>query len=179
MFGRHGCRRGDGGNFAFRLFGGNGTTLEYPIEKLVRDVRSALIEDGDEIEIDIPARAIRLNVPDAILAARRKAAQALRRGPAEAVGVAGGVGRAQLAEHQFPAIHQTAVFAGGGIGAWAAGRLADVHGWSMPFIVFALLGGVVFGVLIFTRYLLAFEITSALLIVVLRWFFRVMPSTHT
>ncbi len=48
------------------------------------------------------------------------------------------------------AIHQTAVFAGGGIGAWAAGRLADVHGWSMPFIVFALLGGVVFGVLIFT-----------------------------
>ncbi len=32
---------------AFRLFGGNGTTLEYPIEKLVRDVRSALIEDGE------------------------------------------------------------------------------------------------------------------------------------
>lgn len=48
------------------------------------------------------------------------------------------------------AIHQTAVFAGGGIGAWAAGALADAHGWSMPFIVFALLGGVVFGVLIFT-----------------------------
>jgi len=32
---------------AFRLFGGNGTTREYPIEKLVRDVRSALIEDGE------------------------------------------------------------------------------------------------------------------------------------
>ena len=32
---------------AFRLFGGNGTTLEYPIEKLVRDVRAALIEDGE------------------------------------------------------------------------------------------------------------------------------------
>lgn len=32
---------------AFRLFGGNATTLEYPIEKLVRDVRSALIEDGE------------------------------------------------------------------------------------------------------------------------------------
>lgn len=32
---------------AFRLFGGNGTTREYLIEKLVRDVRSALIEDGE------------------------------------------------------------------------------------------------------------------------------------
>lgn len=32
---------------AFRLFGGNGTTLEYPIAKLVRDVRAALIEDGE------------------------------------------------------------------------------------------------------------------------------------
>jgi alkylation response protein AidB-like acyl-CoA dehydrogenase len=32
---------------AFRLFGGNGTTLEYPIEKLMRDVRAALIEDGE------------------------------------------------------------------------------------------------------------------------------------
>ncbi len=48
------------------------------------------------------------------------------------------------------AIHQTAVFAGGGIGAWAAGALADAYGWSMPFIVFALLGGLVFGGLIFT-----------------------------
>jgi sugar phosphate permease len=48
------------------------------------------------------------------------------------------------------AIHQTAVFAGGGIGSWAAGTLADAHGWSMPFIVFALLGGMVFGLLLFT-----------------------------
>lgn len=48
------------------------------------------------------------------------------------------------------AIHQTAVFAGGGIGSWAAGALADAYGWTTPFIVFALLGGVVFGVLIFT-----------------------------
>jgi alkylation response protein AidB-like acyl-CoA dehydrogenase len=32
---------------AFRLFGGNGTTREYPIEKLVRDARAALIEDGE------------------------------------------------------------------------------------------------------------------------------------
>ncbi|MFA7281991.1 MAG: acyl-CoA dehydrogenase [Sterolibacterium sp.] len=34
---------------AFRLFGGNGTSREYPIEKLVRDVRSALIEDGENM----------------------------------------------------------------------------------------------------------------------------------
>ncbi len=32
---------------AFQLFGGNGTTREYPIEKIFRDVRSALIEDGE------------------------------------------------------------------------------------------------------------------------------------
>jgi alkylation response protein AidB-like acyl-CoA dehydrogenase len=32
---------------AFQLFGGVGTTREYPIEKLFRDVRSALIEDGE------------------------------------------------------------------------------------------------------------------------------------
>lgn len=47
------------------------------------------------------------------------------------------------------AIHQTAVFAGGGIGSWAAGWLADTYGWSMPFLVFAALGGVVFAVLLF------------------------------
>lgn len=45
-------------------------------------------------------------------------------------------------------IHQTAVFAGGGIGGWVAGRLADAHGWASPFIVFAVLGFVVTGVLI-------------------------------
>jgi alkylation response protein AidB-like acyl-CoA dehydrogenase len=32
---------------AFQLFGGNGTTREYPIEKIFRDARSALIEDGE------------------------------------------------------------------------------------------------------------------------------------
>ncbi len=44
-------------------------------------------------------------------------------------------------------IHQTAVFAGGGIGGWVAGRLADTYGWSAPFIVFAALGFVVMAVL--------------------------------
>ncbi|WP_431825368.1 acyl-CoA dehydrogenase family protein [Burkholderia sp. F1] len=34
-------------NEAFQLFGGNGTTREYPIEKIFRDCRSALIEDGE------------------------------------------------------------------------------------------------------------------------------------
>ncbi len=32
---------------AFQLFGGNGTSREYPIEKIFRDTRSALIEDGE------------------------------------------------------------------------------------------------------------------------------------
>ncbi|TDY19940.1 acyl-CoA dehydrogenase [Paraburkholderia sp. BL6665CI2N2] len=36
---------------AFQLFGGNGTTREYPIEKLFRDVRSALIEDGENYHL--------------------------------------------------------------------------------------------------------------------------------
>lgn len=48
------------------------------------------------------------------------------------------------------AIHQTAVFAGGGFGAWAAGRLADQYGWSTPFVVFAALGIVVLAILLFT-----------------------------
>ena len=46
------------------------------------------------------------------------------------------------------AIHQTAVFAGGGVGGWAAGRLADRHGWWMPFLVFSALGFVVLLVLL-------------------------------
>ncbi len=46
-------------------------------------------------------------------------------------------------------IHQTAAFAGGGIGGWVAGRLADAHGWSMPFMVFAALGFVVMALLFF------------------------------
>ena len=32
---------------AMRLFGGNGLTLEYPIEKLLRDCQASLIEDGE------------------------------------------------------------------------------------------------------------------------------------
>jgi sugar phosphate permease len=40
-------------------------------------------------------------------------------------------------------IHQTAVFAGGGIGGWAAGALAQSYGWSMPFIIFGAIGFVV------------------------------------
>jgi acyl-CoA dehydrogenase len=32
---------------AFQLFGGNGTTRDYPVEKIFRDTRSALIEDGE------------------------------------------------------------------------------------------------------------------------------------
>ncbi len=32
---------------ALQLFGGNGLTREYPIEKIYRDTRAALIEDGD------------------------------------------------------------------------------------------------------------------------------------
>jgi acyl-CoA dehydrogenase len=34
-------------NEAFQLFGGNATSLEYPIEKIYRDTRVALIEDGE------------------------------------------------------------------------------------------------------------------------------------
>jgi len=32
---------------ALQLFGGNGLTKEYPIEKIMRDARSAMIEDGE------------------------------------------------------------------------------------------------------------------------------------
>jgi acyl-CoA dehydrogenase len=32
---------------ALQLFGGNGTSREYPIEKLFRDAKAALIEDGE------------------------------------------------------------------------------------------------------------------------------------
>jgi alkylation response protein AidB-like acyl-CoA dehydrogenase len=32
---------------ALQLFGGNGLTKEYPIEKLMRDARASLIEDGE------------------------------------------------------------------------------------------------------------------------------------
>jgi acyl-CoA dehydrogenase len=31
---------------ALQMFGGNGLTLEYPIEKILRDARASMIEDG-------------------------------------------------------------------------------------------------------------------------------------
>jgi alkylation response protein AidB-like acyl-CoA dehydrogenase len=31
---------------ALQLFGGNGLTKEYPMEKLLRDTRAAMVEDG-------------------------------------------------------------------------------------------------------------------------------------
>ncbi|MNH36231.1 hypothetical protein D3C79_970010 [compost metagenome] len=34
---------------ALQLFGGNGLTREYPMEKLFRDARAALIEDGENM----------------------------------------------------------------------------------------------------------------------------------
>src|SRR5438128_49949 len=34
-------------NEAIQLFGSNGLTREYPLEKLMRDARAALIEDGE------------------------------------------------------------------------------------------------------------------------------------
>jgi alkylation response protein AidB-like acyl-CoA dehydrogenase len=37
----------DVANEALQLFGGNGLTREYPLEKLFRDARAALIEDGE------------------------------------------------------------------------------------------------------------------------------------
>lgn len=48
-------------------------------------------------------------------------------------------------------LHQTAVFAGSGLGALFAGLLADRIGWHAPFIIFALLGFVHAAVLV--RYL--------------------------
>ena len=32
---------------ALQLFGGNGLTKEYPIEKIMRDARASMIEDGE------------------------------------------------------------------------------------------------------------------------------------
>ena len=31
---------------ALQIFGGNGLTREYPIEKILRDTRAAMVEDG-------------------------------------------------------------------------------------------------------------------------------------
>ncbi|WP_373080720.1 acyl-CoA dehydrogenase family protein [Zhongshania sp.] len=38
---------------AFQLFGANGTSKEYPIEKIYRDTRSALIEDGENYMLTV------------------------------------------------------------------------------------------------------------------------------
>jgi len=32
---------------ALQLFGGNGLTKEYPVEKIMRDARASMIEDGE------------------------------------------------------------------------------------------------------------------------------------
>ncbi|MBD3649547.1 MAG: acyl-CoA/acyl-ACP dehydrogenase [Pseudomonadales bacterium] len=40
---------------AFGLFGGNGTSREYPIEKIFRDARSSMIEDGSNEELGLIA----------------------------------------------------------------------------------------------------------------------------
>lgn len=40
-------------------------------------------------------------------------------------------------------VHQTAVFAGAGIGAYTAGVLGDMFGWRIPFVVFGALGLIV------------------------------------
>jgi acyl-CoA dehydrogenase len=40
---------------ALQLFGGNGMTREYPMEKLLRDARAALIEDGENTVLSLTA----------------------------------------------------------------------------------------------------------------------------
>ena len=42
-------------NEAIQLFGGNGLTKEYPVEKLMRDARAALIEDGENTLLGLKA----------------------------------------------------------------------------------------------------------------------------
>jgi sugar phosphate permease len=46
-------------------------------------------------------------------------------------------------------LHQTGVFAGSGLGAYFAGLLADRYGWTSPFIVFAIAGGLLCIILYF------------------------------
>ena len=43
----------DVANEAVQLFGGNGLTPEYPVEKLFRDARAALIEDGENNVLEL------------------------------------------------------------------------------------------------------------------------------
>ncbi len=43
---------------ALQLFGGNGLTKEYPIEKLMRDARASLIEDGENNVLGLKAASM-------------------------------------------------------------------------------------------------------------------------
>jgi acyl-CoA dehydrogenase len=43
---------------ALQLFGGNGLTKEYPIEKLLRDARASLIEDGENNVLGLKAMSM-------------------------------------------------------------------------------------------------------------------------
>ncbi len=46
---------------ALKLFGGNGLTREYPVEKIFRDARAALVQDGENSMLGLMA-ASRLTV---------------------------------------------------------------------------------------------------------------------
>jgi alkylation response protein AidB-like acyl-CoA dehydrogenase len=49
---------------ALQLFGGNGLSREYPIEKIFRDARASLIEDGsNDVLALVAARRLLANVP--------------------------------------------------------------------------------------------------------------------
>ena len=43
---------------ALQLFGGNGLTREYPIEKLMRDARASMIEDGENNVLGLKAASM-------------------------------------------------------------------------------------------------------------------------
>ncbi len=43
---------------ALQLFGGNGLTREYPMEKLLRDARASLIEDGENSILSLKSATI-------------------------------------------------------------------------------------------------------------------------
>jgi alkylation response protein AidB-like acyl-CoA dehydrogenase len=38
---------------AVQIFGGNGLSKEYPVEKLMRDARAAMIEDGENTVLSL------------------------------------------------------------------------------------------------------------------------------
>jgi alkylation response protein AidB-like acyl-CoA dehydrogenase len=51
-------------NDAVQIFGGNGVTREYPIEKIFRDARSGLIEDGSNDSLALAAADLMLKEND-------------------------------------------------------------------------------------------------------------------